>query len=304
MRDARRSVRKVKSIFKDVVEKRSSGAVHDFRKETRQLQTIIDACGIHRPSRSTIQIRRRLQKFRHALSAWRDGDVTLAELRKARRTARSIGERRCWLQVIEKTEKQRTCALKKFFRKYKSLRVGAAGARAKAIVRKRVHSESMMDNLRLLLERGWKKWNDAIDDFAGNPAALELHQVRIKAKTLRYAIDLSQKFYPDNQLENASDWLKGIQDRVGAWHDELMLSQRALETFSGTPRDPSAIKVIRDIKEKEIVRAESARNFIVGIRKTSEYQRLRRHLAASVYAMADRPDSGALANGKIAGPIQ
>jgi hypothetical protein len=83
-----------------------------------------------------------------------------------------------------------------------------------------------------------------------------------------------------------------------------MLGQRALETFSGTPRDPIAIKVIREIKEKEIAMAESARSFISSIRRTEQYQRLKRLLSASVYAMINGRGPAAVATDSITGPIQ
>jgi len=187
--------------------------------------------------------------------------------------------------------------------KLKSLRVSSTGAKVKAVVKKKVISESMTDNLRLLLERGWEKWNNAIDDFLGDSTSAKLHAVRIKAKTLRYSIDLSQRFYPDNHLDNASGWLKTIQDRIGAWHDEFMLGQRALETFSDTPRDPIALKVIREIKEKEIAMGESARDFLSAIGKTKQYQRLQLVMSATVYAMANGSDPGKLANESIRGPL-
>lgn len=305
-RYARKRVRQLKSAFKEVVEKLDSRAVHDFRKATRHLQTIVDAHGIHRPSRQTVKIRARLRRSRHALSEWRDCDVMLNELKKAQRKARTRDEQRCWSQVAERTAKQRQRAVRKFLRKQKSLKVGATAANVQALVRKEMRSESMMDDLRLLLQRAWEKWNGAIDDFVGDGTAAKLHAVRIKAKTLRYATELSQRFYPDNHLDTAREWLKDIQDRIGAWHDEFMLGQCALETFSGTraSRDPSAIKVIRETKEKEIAMAESSRNFILSIRKTKDYQKLRRLLSASVYAMANGSGPRDHTSDSIEGPIQ
>jgi CHAD domain-containing protein len=301
---ASKRVRQLKSTFKAIVERLDAEAVHDFRRATRQLQTIVDACGIRRPTRSVTKIIRRLRRSRHALSDWRDCDVLLVELKKARRKARNREERQCWSEIAERIVKQRRRAVKKFCRKHKSLKVGATGNKARALVKDRVKSEPMMNNLRRLLERSWNKWTEAIDDFVAKAAAPELHEVRIKTKTLRYAIELSQKFFPDRQLETASEWLKEIQDRVGAWHDELMLGRVALETFSETPRDPSAIKVIRDTKEKEIAMAESSRSYILSIRKMKDYQRLKRALAASVYAMTDGKGPRDLESESITGPIQ
>lgn len=301
---ARKRVRKLRSTFRAVVENSDSRAVHDFRKETRLLQTIVDACGIRQPTRMTKKIRRRLQKARRALGEWRDSDVMLNELKKAQQKARTKGERLCWSQVARRIAKRRRRIVSKFFRKCKSLKVTTTGAKAKALVKKKLKSKSSMDSFRLLLQSGWKKWNGAIDDFVRNPAAPELHAVRIKTKTLRYAIELTQRFYPDHHLASASEWLKDIQDRVGAWHDEFMLSQRVLETFSKSPREQSAVKVLRELKEKEIAMAESARNFISSIRKTGNYQRLKQLLSASVYAMINGRDPAAIATNSITGPIK
>jgi CHAD domain-containing protein len=303
-RYASKRVRKLRSSFRAVVEKSDSEAVRDFRKETRELQTIVDACGIRRPTRTIQKIRRRLQKARRALGYWRDSDVMLRELNKAQRKARTKQERLCWSEVAKRIAKRRRRVVEKFFRNCKSLKVTATGAKAKALVKKKLKAKSIMDNLRLLLQSGWEKWNGTIDDFVRNPTAPELHAVRIKTKTLIYAIELGQKFYPDKHLASASEWLKDIQDRVGAWHDEFMLSQTVLDTFSKSPRDPSAIKILRELKEKEIAMAESARNFISSIRRTEQYQRLKRLLSASVYAMINGRDPAAVATDSITGPIQ
>jgi CHAD domain-containing protein len=304
LRYAGKRVRELKSTFRQIIEKSDSGAVHDFRKATRHLQTIVDAIAIHRPSRKAEKIRRRLQRCRHALGEWRDDEVALKEVKKAVRKAHIRNERQCWSKVAKRIAKEHRQTLKRFLRKYKSLRVSATGARVKILVKRKIQSESMMDNLRLLLERSWKKWNGAIEDFLGDSTAAKLHAVRIKAKTLRYSVELSQRLYPDSYLKSSSEPLKEIQDRIGAWHDEFMLGQRASQTFSRAQRDPGAIKVIREIKEKEIAMAESARDFISAIAKTKQYQRLQVILSATVYAMENGSDPRTLAGENIKGPLQ
>jgi CHAD domain-containing protein len=306
-RYARKRVRQLKSTLHEIVERMDTEAVHDFRKTTRHLQTIVDTCAIRGPSSRTMKIRRRLQKCRHALSQWRDCDVILVELKKARRIAHTKDDRQCWSEVAARVAKRRRRTMKKFLRRYRSLKVKAIAAKAMALVRKNARADSLMDNLRLYLERCWTRWSGAIDDFIDKAAVPELHQVRVKTKTLRYAIELSNRFYPDRHLERAGRWLEDFQNRVGEWHDELMLGQSALKTFSGSgaPRDPGAINVIREAKEKEIELAESARNFILSIRKTSDYRLLRRALSASVYAMTTNgSDAGTIVTDSITGPIQ
>ena len=247
---ARKRARTLKLDFKRIIEKADGNAVHDFRKETRHLQTIIDACAIRQPSRKLKKVKQKLQKSRNALSDWRDGDVLLAEVKKTRRNASNKEERISWSRVSANITQRRRKARKKFFSKYKSLRIKATAAQARIEVEKRARTESLIDNLRELLQRSWEKWNDAIDRVVARATSPDLHGVRIKTKGLRYVIDLSQRFYPDPELSRADRWLKEIQDRVGAWHDELLLGQSALETFSKIPRKPAAVDLIRHVKEK------------------------------------------------------
>jgi CHAD domain-containing protein len=163
------------------------------------------------------------------------------------------------------------------------------------LVKKKAQPDLITANLRRLLQKCWNRWNGTVDRYLVDDSAENLHDVRIKAKSLRYAIEFSQHFYPDRKLGHASEWLKEIQDQVGAWHDELMLGQQVLRSFSQShpTHDPDALKLIRDIKEKELAMAGSAHAFLRPARKTEHYQRLERNLAALVYAMTDANDAEA-----------
>jgi CHAD domain-containing protein len=301
-----KNVRRLNRSFENVLDTRDVEAVHDFRKATRNLQTVIDACAAERTSHRARKLRTRLKDYRHALSDWRDSDVMLVELKNSRRRAHTAAEKRCWSKLTEQTSTRRKKTIKRFLGKSGSLKIKAAGADAKKLVADRIQSESLIGNLRLLLRRCWENWNRSIEDFVRRPGAPELHAVRIKAKTLRYGINLQQRFYPDRRLEHAAEWLKDVQDKVGAWHDESTFAQRALEAFSKTkdPRNEQMVKLIRDIKEKELRMAESTSEFIASLRQRSEYRILHRLLSASVYAMANGRDPYAGALETIEGPIQ
>jgi hypothetical protein len=239
-----------------------------------------------------------LREFRHALSAWRRRLCPRGN-KKAQVTARSSGERRCWATIACCAAKPQRRAVKKFLRNRDALKVKTLGSKVKVLSR-----GARIEGLRLLLNSAWGKWNATIDECAEIAAIDKLHAVRIKAKTLRYSIEPSQKFAPDHQLEMAGEFLKDIQDRVGAWHDELMLGQLVLETFyaSGEAPELDAMKLIRDIKEKEIGRAESARGFVLSIPSTEDYRHLRTVLSASIYAMSKPGDAPEQTN--ITGPLQ
>src|SRR5467141_4133694 len=122
LRYARKRTRSLKRTFNDIVETSQSEAVHDFRKTTRDLQTVVDVCAIDSGFGSAKKLRRRLQKCRHALSDWRDGDVMLREIKRAKRKEKKREMRQCWIRVTEKAEKSRRRSIKKFFQVSASLR--------------------------------------------------------------------------------------------------------------------------------------------------------------------------------------
>jgi CHAD domain-containing protein len=211
----------------------------------------------------------------------------LAELKKVQRDPGVRGERPYWRELTRQTEKEHRRAAKKFLKRRKSFDVKRTASRIKQAAKKEHRSERIMEDLGALLEGGWSKWLSSIDNFIDEKTATALHRVRIKSKALRYALDLTLRLYPDSELQRDSNWLKEIQDQIGAWHDELALGQRALKTFAKLPRDAKALKVIRRIKEKEIRLAEAAQKFIVSVRADADYKRLRRRLSASVFAMSN-----------------
>jgi CHAD domain-containing protein len=299
-------LRKLKKMFQIVIERQDVEAVHDFRKTTRDLQCLFDACDIKQHTRKTRKIRHDLQSWRHALSAWRDADVMIELVKQARQKAHRTYERQAWPAVAEKITKQRKRAAKKFLKDADFQRMKKLRTKVKGFIKSRAKAEPMADNLGRLLQQGWQKLNFAIEEFERSAEVANLHAVRIKVKTLRCALDLRQRFYPDKQLGDSSVWLKGIQDQIGGWHDELSLSElvRATLSESDAISDPKMAEVIEGIKEKEITMAESARNYLLSVREMQEYKHLRRVLSAAIYATSKSSDAKAAVHQNVMGPIQ
>src|SRR5947208_16452853 len=83
---AKRS-RKLNKTLQIIIKRKDTDAVHDFRKTTRDLQCLVDVCRIRRSTRRTKKLRCDLQSWRHALSAWRDGDVMIKLVEQAEQRA-------------------------------------------------------------------------------------------------------------------------------------------------------------------------------------------------------------------------
>lgn len=288
---ARKRTRQLTSSYEDVVKKSNPEVVHDFREITRHLQSMVEACG-GADGKSAKKIRKRLQRCRHALSDWRDGDVMLRELTKARRTARSKTDREWWALVIGRTGKVRDRAIEEFYRTRKSLKVRKVCSGVRRLIEEEMTRKTLMRALQTLIQNSWERWNESIDGLVAHKTAQALHSVRIKTKTLRYALELGARFYPEQELTTASRWLKRIQERIGSWHDQFALCERARESFTRLAKRPDQgrIKLVERLKAREIGAAVSGRNYIISMRKTELYQRLHRRLSASIFAMSnDRP---------------
>jgi CHAD domain-containing protein len=300
---AKRS-RTLSKTLRIIIRTKDAEAVHDFRKATRDLQCLIDACRVTRSTRRAKRIRSELQSWRHRLSAWRDSDVMIKLVEKAQRKAHHVYERKAWPAIADKTAKQRQRALKKFLKNADVRSMRKLRTDIKDFVKRRAKIEPMADNLAQLLRQTWQKLSVAIDEFERVPEVANLHAVRIKTKSLRYALDLRQRFYPNRKLEDSSALLKEIQDRIGAWHDELMLSELVRSTLSNFQpiSDPNAAKITEGVKEREIAMAESARHYLLAMQETEQYKRLRRVISAAIYATSKDEDAEAAAHQNAIGP--
>jgi CHAD domain-containing protein len=301
---AKRS-RKLNKTLQTIIISKDAEAVHDFRKTTRDLQCLVDACRIRRSTHRAKKIRSDLQSWRHALSAWRDGDVMIKLVEQAQQKAHQPYDREAWPAIAERTATQRERALKTFLKNADLRKMRKLRTKIKALVKARAGVEPMADNLAQLLQQAWQKLNLAIDQFAHAPEADNLHAVRIKAKSLRYALHLRQRFYPNKKLENSSELLKEIQDRIGEWHDQLMLGQlvRATLSDSHSISDPKAAKVTEELKEQELKMAESARRYLLTMQETEQYKRLRRIVSAAIYATSNDDDAQTAVHQNVIGAV-
>ena len=301
---AKRS-RKLSKTLRIIIRTQDAEAVHDLRKATRDLQCLVDACRIRRSTHRAKGIRSDLRSWRHSLSAWRDSDVMISLVEQAQGKAHQVYERKAWPAIAERTAKQRRRAMKKVVKKADLGRIKELRTKIKRLVDRRARIEPMADNLAQLLQQAWQKLSAAIDEFERVPEVANLHAVRIKAKSLRYALDLRQRFYPNRKLEDSSTLLKDIQDRIGNWHDELMLSELVRSTLSESNaiNDPSATTITEGIKEREIAMAESARRYLLTMRESEQYNRLRRVISAAIFATSKGHDAEAALHQSAIGAV-
>jgi CHAD domain-containing protein len=300
---AAKQSRKLNKTLRIIIRSKDAEAVHHFRKTTRDLQCLVDACRIRRSTGRAKKIRADLQSWGHALSAWRDSDVMIKLVEQAHQKAHHVYEQEVWPAIAERTVKERARGLRKFLQNSDSRKIRKLRMNIEELVKDRTRVEPMSDNLAQLIQQAWQKLSLAIEQFEHLPEVITLHAVRIKAKSLRYALHLRLRFYPNKKLENSSVLLKEIQDRIGDWHDELMLSQLVRTTLSQshTMSDPKAARVTEEIKEQELMMAESARLYLLTMQETEQYKRLRRVVSAAIYATSNDDNAKAAMHQSVTG---
>jgi len=142
---ARQRVRQLNSNFRDIVETGNTEAVHDFRKATRRLQSIVDISGLHRHPGRAKKLHRELQDFRQAAGEWRDSDVILHELKQMQ--GRDRAARDCWQILSRRIEEQRDRNANRFVQRQKARAVKRLGSKAKAFVKHGLQSKSLSNNM-------------------------------------------------------------------------------------------------------------------------------------------------------------
>lgn len=135
-----------------------------------------------------------------------------------------------------------------------------------------------------MFNSGWEKWNAASTSAAKALRRTSCTQSVSRPRLFAVRSSSVRDLRPTTKGRGVP---QDIQNRVGIWHDKLMLAQLVLETFSGSngPPDADAMTVIRDVKEMEIGLAESERDCVMSIPKTKDYRHPRTVLSAAIYAM-------------------
>jgi triphosphatase len=208
--------------------------LHDLRVAGRRLDVNLGLFEDYLP-RSLTRLRLRWKALLRALGEVRDIDVQLAELERfTDDPSRLLGPVRTRLEVERRRARARMLRM-------------LDRASTQALVR-RLHAElSKPDRVRvgrnnppavqvapLLLRRYHKNFRKAADAARDYPAAEKYHEMRRRAKRLRYAIESFEGFYG----EAASDFLRALQrlqDRLGM-HQDAQIAAQPLQVMLGARR--------------------------------------------------------------------
>lgn len=219
------------SLLPEVLSGEDGEAIHDLRVWSRRLQQTLDA--LHPPPRPRrIQaVRRILRRARRAVGEWRNCDVVLQLVERRMPRARGAARHRAWEIVREFAQARREEEIKRA--RHRLLRLDLAGL--PAAVQKMVAAAPAPHGAPGALCPGvaaaWNEWQAALSHAREVREVPSLHAFRVVTKRLRYRLELVVDC-GETDLGPVIDWLKKLQEALGAWHDRQMLYRMAAEAFA------------------------------------------------------------------------
>ena len=253
----------------------SATAVHDMRVAARHLDVLLRLFTGYGPRWATAS-RGSLRTLIKLLGAVRDGDVQLAYLHVAL-AALGDADRAAIEPLRQRVAHQRANARARLLRWLDSnrmrawvehwleqLRLGtASSARARQAITAKVARDLIRATARKLRKRA-----DAIDETSGAEA---FHEVRIRTKRLRYALDAFGSLYGDAAREYL-DALARLQQVLGEFHDSAVRTEMFAKIVTHGRRVPAATSfLVGRLVERDQRNFEKCRR-----RFAKAYRRIRR----------------------------
>ncbi|HLH78325.1 MAG TPA: CHAD domain-containing protein [Candidatus Binataceae bacterium] len=228
-----RQTQKFQQLLARVLSAEGGDAVHDLRVCTRRLQQILTVLAAGTSTRGR-GLRRELRGVRAAVGNWRNCDVILQRVERQERAARSRTRRAGWNLLREALEQRRRRQIRRAQHKLLKpglLAVADSAARILAAARTQRGAPALRERVRMALAKAHERWQAAVAALEQQPSDENFHLLRIKTKSLRYRIELAGELgLPAAAVQIA--WLRGLQDRLGRWHDRRELSLSIARTLA------------------------------------------------------------------------
>jgi triphosphatase len=232
-------------VWPDFASGRTAG-LHKTRVATRRIREALPVVGTAAPPEKVRKLNKRMRSLTRSLGSVRELDVELALL-DARASSDAISGRA--LEIVRREIASRRQALreelkadapagdlKKLLKKLERVAAGKGTRHKSHKARCRFEAE-WRGVLATRLMRRAKRLGAALDEAGPVYAPERLHDVRISAKKLRYAVEIARDAGVSG-VTASLNVLKRHQDRLGHLHDLQMLSKhvREAETSAAGPR--------------------------------------------------------------------
>jgi triphosphatase len=237
-------------------------AVHDMRVATRRLRAAISTFGEALPAEFG-RLGAELRWFGRVLGEVRDLDVHIDALQEAQTSASDAAEGKAAL--VEKLRSQRNGARSRLVDALDSQRFASLVNDMSLVLSQdgTAPYEQQMPVTQLAPERirhRYRKFRKVANDTSPESAPRELHEVRIRAKRLRFTLEFFEEMY-SKDARRLIDEAIDVQDRLGEHQDLHVFNQRlgAIVRTYGRELEPETLVLAGALMERNNARAEAIR---------------------------------------------
>lgn len=223
----RKRLEKFMSLVPGVMAGDDPETVHDARVWSRRLQQSLTALLPKPMPGKARRLRQTLRRVRRLLGEWRDCDVVLKLVSRELRRTRSQAKRHAWELVLQYVREKRTRQVIRARQKLLKRDLSDFAGRLRRLLDRPAGEDSgqaLVAPLRARVETGWVQWQSALAHAQESREGGDIHMFRIATKRLRYRIELVYDL-GDGKTQPLLDWLKGLQEALGIWHDYQTLHQ-------------------------------------------------------------------------------
>jgi CHAD domain-containing protein len=253
-----------------------SEAVHQARVATRRLRSTLRTFSDMLEAAWTERLRAELKWLAGLLGAVRDADVLLAGLQH-QLTTLPLPDAEPGRRLLGALAKERDAARKDLLAAMGGPRYAAllddlvAAAQAPPVLLSAARRAAEV--LPSLVAKPLKRLRRMVRDLPDEPSATDLHQVRIRAKRARYAIEAVEPVF-GAQSSKLADALADLQDVLGEQHDGVVAEDWLRQAVNAAPDIATAL-VAGELATLERLAAASARERWPAAWRAASRKRLR-----------------------------
>jgi len=214
-------------------------AVHDLRVWSRRLQQVVTTLSSAPYPAEARTIIRALRRARRALGGWRDCDVMIELLERKERRVRDPEEKKACAMIRDLAQSKRDHEIRRARRRLSSRKLFTLAHRAHKYLRDLPHGDGAAGQrppdaaavIAASAAAGYRDWRAALARACDGFDPLAIHAFRIATKRLRYRIELARDLGA-RDAAHALDFLRSMQDVLGAWHDQIALLQLTAQALA------------------------------------------------------------------------
>ncbi len=287
-------------------------AIHDIRVASRRLQQFLDLIYPPPAPRDVRRLRRRIRRCRRALGEVRNCDVLLQRVEKSlshqRTTRRDIWEaardylrgRRSdsFAKAVRRLSKANVAALYVGLKEHlggKGTETEPSSTPSSSPESSTLDAAQFYERVGGSMGRAWEDFQEKVAESHRQSQPSALHGVRIAAKRLRYLVEVVEEFGVPGSRE-AFTWLRGLQQRLGDWHD-LEVMERVLTEMVARPKFlradlEMASGILHLVRRNRMVKKTFEEKYLQLTRHSADYEHTKgwiTHLTSSPAAVFPPP---------------